>query len=154
MADSDSTERGAEIIRSLAGGSSPSSSYKQDKLREFSGRQIEKVQEEVEEKTGDPEAYIVKKIVLGQELAKIASSALELEVEDSPTQKVADVPVGMTPDGSGVYCQVLVSRKPRILILHYEYQGEHSTGSGSVEAEVPVFGDEEAEIEHFLTNMD
>jgi len=150
----DPQQTGKEILQSLTTEASPQTQYKRKELQDFAFEQIERVRENVEAQSGDPESFIIKKVVVGEELAEIGTSSLEIDVGEKPIQKVAEVPIGMKSDGNGVYCQILVSRKPRILILHYKYQANEETGKGTVEAEAPVFGDEEAEIEHFLTNMD
>lgn len=151
----DPQQTGTEILRSLTvEDASPHTQYKRKQLQDFASDQIQKVRDRVKAKSGDPESFIIKKVVVGEDLAEIGTSELDIDVGEKPIQKVAQVPIGMKPDGNGVYCQILVSRKPRILILHYKYQADDETGKGTVEAEAPVFGDEEAEIEHFLTNMD
>ena len=148
---SENVESSLDILNAIGGSDSEKTDFLKHELGRWFKRQIQKVRDATEEKTGDPEAYQIHRVVIGQELAGIITS-VEPDFDGGVVAPLADIPIGFSNNGP-IECQVLVSKKDRVLVLHYKYRSENNSGRGSIESTAPDLMDDETELEFYLENQ-
>lgn len=130
----------------------------------------EKLQDQVEELTGDREKYITERIVVGWVIACFLSPQLRLrldEFERSPITKVADIPtaaryntsyndgptVDMEDEKEIIYTQLLVSRNPLVLVMHYTTPAGRQTVEYPVDPSLFVYTEDDEETDALLNSI-